>query len=242
MPKLITDPKVTLISSTKLDSEYLKPSDRGYALERWMEMDECSTLAEDVVEFAGRSCYESWSKPNPATRANSEYIAHIIKQGHESVLEHASATFYIEGVSRSLTHELVRHRHFSFSQRSQRYVDESESAFVVPPAILDSPNKKLVSDFTEAADKALAEYESIVEALTKDGLPRKQAREAARSVLPNSVETKIVVTGNHRAWRDFLKKRLSPAADREIARLANVLLWKLRDVAPAVYADIQVPA
>ena len=88
---------------------------------------------EALVEFAGRACYQSWSKPNPKTATNAGYLRHIIDVGHFSVLEHASVSFYITGISRSCTHELIRHRHFSYSQLSQRYVPEKESRVVVPP-------------------------------------------------------------------------------------------------------------
>src|SRR5690606_13467825 len=111
--------KVTLIANTELVSSVVSP----YAIEEWMDLDFESMDAEDLIEFAGRSCFQSFNKPNPATRANKDYIANIIAQGHHSVLEHASATFYIEGVSRALTHELIRHRHLSFSELSQRFVN-----------------------------------------------------------------------------------------------------------------------
>jgi len=88
-----------------------------------------------LVEFAGRACYQSWSKPNPKTATNAAYLRHIIDVGHFSVLEHASVSFYITGISRSCTHELIRHRHFSYSQLSQCYVPEKESRVVVPPGI-----------------------------------------------------------------------------------------------------------
>jgi len=94
-----------------------------------------STDGERLAEFAGRLCY--MSQRNPAQRSTREYLVNILKQGHGSVLEHANYSLLIEGVSRSLTHELVRHRAgFAYSQLSQRYVDESEASFVVPPAII----------------------------------------------------------------------------------------------------------
>ena len=92
-----------------------------------------------LVEFAGRACYQSWSKPNPRTATNASYVRHIIDVGHFSVLEHASVSFYITGISRSCTHELIRHRHFSYSQLSQRYVPEHDSQVVAPPGIEDDP-------------------------------------------------------------------------------------------------------
>src|SRR5262249_12043524 len=77
-----------------------------------------------LAEFAGRACYQSWRKPNPSTATNAGYLRHILEVGHMSVLEHGSVSFYITGISRSLTHELIRHRHFSYSQLSQRSVPQ----------------------------------------------------------------------------------------------------------------------
>jgi thymidylate synthase (FAD) len=81
-----------------------------------------------LAEFAGRACYQSWAKPNPATATNAGYLRHILEVGHLSVLEHGTVSFYLTGISRSLTHELIRHRHFSYSQLSQRYVPEQNAA------------------------------------------------------------------------------------------------------------------
>src|SRR5688572_24839488 len=97
------------------------------------------TSADQLAEFAGRACYESWERPNPATATNHGYLSNILDHKHYSVIEHAHFTLWITGVSRGLSHELVRHRHFSYSQRSQRYVDESDFAAVLHPAIRDLP-------------------------------------------------------------------------------------------------------
>src|SRR5579875_2884421 len=94
---------------------------------------------EACAEFAGRACYQSWTKPNPSTATNAGYLRHILEVGHLSVLEHGSVTFYLSGVSRSLTHELIRHRHFSYSQLSQRYVPEKDAAMVEPDVIAEDP-------------------------------------------------------------------------------------------------------
>ena len=201
-----------------------------------MRLDDWSAEGEDVMEFAGRSCYQSFHKPNPATRANKDYLAHIIESGHGSVLEHAQATFYIEGVSRALTHELIRHRHLSYSQMSQRFVDESSLSIVVPPAFEGDP--EAVEILKKQADKAVKKYNALVMRLESQGYKRKAAREAARAVLPNMTETKIVVTGNCRAWRDFLYKRLDPSADMEIQQLARELLVFLYTIYPAVFEDL----
>lgn len=198
-----------------------------------------------LVEFAGRACYQSWSKPNPRTATNAAYVRHIIDVGHFSVLEHASVSFYITGISRSCTHELIRHRHFSYSQLSQRYVPEHDAQVVVPPGIEGDP--ELEDIFTAAADASRATYTELLtrlEAKLADvpnaTLRRKQARQAARSVLPNATETRIVVTGNYRAWRHFIAMRASEHADVEIRRLAIACLRELVAVAPAAFTDFEI--
>ncbi|MGV0643396.1 FAD-dependent thymidylate synthase [Mycolicibacterium sp. XJ2546] len=202
-----------------------------------------------LVEFAGRACYQSWSKPNPRTATNAAYVRHIIDVGHFSVLEHASVSFYITGISRSCTHELIRHRHFSYSQLSQRFVPEHDAQVVVPPGMED--DAELQKIFTEAADASRAAYVELLtklEAKLMGGKPadklgvlrRKQARQAARSVLPNATETRIVVTGNYRAWRHFIAARASEQADLEIRQLAIECLRQLTAAAPAVFADFEI--
>ena len=137
------------------------------------------------------------SQRNPAGRSTREYLENIKRQGHGSVLEHANYSLLLEGVSRSLTHELVRHRSgFSYSQLSQRYVDESDAHFVVPPAI--AGDAALEGAWRSQIEGAQATYVSLVEQLMErygwvaDRVHRrKMAREAARGVLPNSTETKM---------------------------------------------------
>jgi thymidylate synthase (FAD) len=198
-----------------------------------------------LAEFAGRACYESWHKPNPATATNAGYLRHILEVGHLSVLEHGSVTFYLRGVSRSLTHELVRHRHLSFSQLSQRYVPERDAAMVEPDVIAADP--ELHARFVAATDSAVAAYTELLEELehkladSPDAtLRRKQARQAARSVLPNATDTRIVVTGNYRAWRHFVAMRASEHADVEIRALAVAVLRELQRIAPNAFADFEV--
>jgi thymidylate synthase (FAD) len=198
-----------------------------------------------LVEFAGRACYQSWSKPNPRTATNAAYVRHIIDVGHFSVLEHASVSFYITGISRSCSHELIRHRHFSYSQLSQRYVPEHDAQVVVPPGIEGDP--ELTEIFAAAADASRATYSELLERLEAKFadqpnavLRRKQARQAARAVLPNATETRIVVTGNYRAWRHFFAMRASEHADVEIRQLAITCLRQLIDVAPQVFSDFEV--
>ncbi len=200
-----------------------------------------------LAEFAGRACYQSWTKPNPRTASNEGYLRHILEVGHLSVLEHGSVTFYLTGISRSLTHELIRHRHFSYSQLSQRYVPERDAQMVEPDVIAGDP--ELHALFTEATDAALASYEALLEGLEKRFADvenatsrRKQARQAARAVLPNATETRIVVTGNYRAMRHFVAMRASEHADVEIRELAIAMLRELQRVAPNAFADFAVSA
>ena len=231
----IAPPRVQLIAKT----EFLPPSDVPW-----------STDADDgqaLVEFAGRACYQSWSKPNPRTATNAAYLRHIIDVGHFSVLEHASVSFYITGISRSCTHELIRHRHFSYSQLSQRFVPERDSQVVMPPDMEDDP--ELQALFLDAADASREAYTKLLARLEEKFadvpsaiLRRKRARQAARAVLPNATETKIVVTGNYRAWRHFIAMRASEHADVEIRRLAIACLRELVEIAPAVFTDFEISA
>jgi len=203
-----------------------------------------STDGERLAEFAGRLCY--MSQRNPAKRNTREYLENIKKQGHGSVLEHANYSLLLEGVSRSLTHELVRHRAgFAYSQLSQRYVDESDAHFVIPPAI--AGEEALEGAWRRQMEQALASYVSLVEQLMErygwvaDKIHRrKMAREAARGVLPNSTETKIVVTGNARAWRTMLELRSSEGAELEIRRLAVAVIRILSEEAPAFFSDFEI--
>ncbi|WP_242424457.1 FAD-dependent thymidylate synthase [Frankia sp. EI5c] len=225
--------KVQVVART----EFLPPDDVPWSTD--------ADGGQALAEFAGRACYQSWSKPNPATATNAGYLRHILEVGHLSVLEHGTVSLYITGVSRSLTHELVRHRHFSYSQLSQRYVPEHDAALVEPEVIADDP--ELHALFTEAATASMEAYARLLEGLEKRfadvSAPtsrRKQARQAARSVLMNATETRIVVTGNYRAWRHFIGMRASEHADVEIRGLAIAILGALREVAPNVFADFRV--
>jgi len=200
---------------------------------------------EALAEFAGRACYQSWRKPNPATATNAGYLRHILEVGHLSVLEHGVVTFYLTGVSRSLTHELIRHRHFSYSQLSQRYVPERDAEMVEPEVIARDP--ELRAKFVEATRASVAAYTDLLAGLEdafadepNATLRRKQARQAARAVLPNATETRIVVTGNYRAWRHFIAMRATEHADVEIRELAVECLRQLQKAAANVFGDFEI--
>ena len=207
--------------------------------------DETATDAEALVEFAGRACYESFDKPNPRTATNASYLNHIMEVGHNALLEHATATVYIRGISRSCTHELVRHRHFSFSQLSQRFVPTEQADIVLPPALAEDEDLSRI--LLRAADESRFIYEELLSALEEKLadepnalLRKKQARQAARAILPNATESRIVVTGNYRTWRHFIASRASEHADREIREVAMACLDILNVQAPALFSDFLI--
>ena len=238
---IINVPSVYLVGKQELNSldcaEFLEANNVEY----WNT--DTDNAGEQLVEIAGRLCYMSFAKPRPG--GNQAYINHILEVGHGSVLEHAVYSMIFTGVSRSLTHELVRHRAgMSYSQLSQRYVDKV--SFVRPPGIKPESSAELV--WTSNIALALASYESLIETLEHNDfadidnptLRRKRARETARSVLPNCTETKIFVTGNARAWRHFLELRGSIHADAEIQRLAIAVLDVLQSESPNLFGDYTV--
>jgi thymidylate synthase (FAD) len=209
-----------------------------------------ATVAEALTEFAGRICYMSFGDKQ-SCKTNAEYIANLVDQGHESVLEHVNWTFLLTGVSRAFTHQLVRHRPgFAYSQLSQQYHDEAHADFVQPyglekyPAALDS--------WSKAMQTAAAAYTAIVGALEADAqeaqseVSRKEMsraiRSAARSVLPNATETKIVVTANARALRHFLLVRGSILGDFEMRAVSALIYKMLHSEAPSFVADFKAGA
>jgi thymidylate synthase (FAD) len=199
--------------------------------------------AEKLCEAAGRVCYMSFGK---GRKTNQDYLGNIIGVGHGSVLEHAVWNFIVTGVSRSLTHELIRHRAgFGYSQLSQRYVDESEADYVEPDVIANDP--ELHAIWMEAVSHAQSAYCRLVDGLaekfpdvTQATLRRKLARQAARSVLPNACETKIFVTANARALRHFIELRGDEHADTEIRALAIKMLRLVQQAAPSIFGDYSI--
>jgi thymidylate synthase (FAD) len=232
--EILRAPRVSLLARPQFfEPEHLKVQWKGE-----------STDGERLAEFAGRLCY--MSQGNPAGRTTSDYLGNILRQGHGSVFEHAVYVVLIEGISRSCSHELVRHRAgFGYSQLSQRYVDESHAAFVMPPAI--QGDSVMEGEWQAQVTAAQAAYVTAVERLmTKyewvdDRVHRRKlAREAARSVLPNATEVKIVVSANVRAWRTMLELRLGEGAELEIRRMALACLRVLQREAPALFVDFEI--
>lgn len=221
--------RVDMVAYTVVNEDAIAEALGGFRREHWSTKD-----PDHLVETAGRLCYLSFDRPNPKTRKNEDYTANVIGQGHESVLAHPSVTFLIQGVSRALTHEMIRSRFLAFSELSQRYVDVGNTLWINPPAFRGIGDLN-TGDLKELVNEA---YGDLVRLLIDMGLTRKEAREAARAVMPNAVETKMMVSGNLRAWRDFVKQRLSPTADAEIQELAYRILKYLSDYSPNSVQDL----
>jgi thymidylate synthase (FAD) len=238
--RVLREPAVYLVGRQVVDSGEVNRflADHGVSWQTDTEV-----AGEHLAEVAGRLCYMSFARPRPG--GNSAYLNHILEVGHGSVLEHAAWNFVFAGVSRSLTHELVRHRHFSYSQLSQRYVDESVAEYVEPDSIASDPEMHAI--WLDAIAHAHQAYVKLVEKLAdhyKDEPDRTQrrklARQAARSVLPNATETKIFVTGNARALRHFIEMRASRHAEVEIRKLAVKVLQIMQKEAPHLFGDYQL--
>lgn len=178
---------------------------------------------EGLIEYAGRLCWDTVDK----IETNPRRIQDWIKMGHESVIEHSSATFYIRA-SRTLTHELVRHRLASYSQRSQRYVRETDARYVEPPEIRNAPDSSKI--FGEAMQQAWAAYGKLLDLGLKP--------EIARYVLPNACETQIIMTMNLRELRHFIKVRTSTRALPEMRAIAGEIRRIMKHQAPRVFEDL----
>ena len=239
---VLRDPQVYLVGRQTVDESALSAFLADHHVERWST--DTEEAGEKLVEVAGRLCYMSFAKPRPG--GNQAYIGHILEVGHGSVLEHSVFNFIITGVSRSFTHELVRHRAgFGYSQLSQRFVDESSCAFVEPDAIAEDPELHRV--WLETVRTCQKAYKTLADGLAKRfshvedrTLRRKKAREAARSVLPNATETKIFVTANGRALRHFIEMRADPSADVEIRKVAVAVLKVLQAESPNLFGDYTI--
>lgn len=184
---------------------------------------------EEIIYIAARVCYSNKKGKELLKEASfkspKDLIKRLFKMGHHSVFEHASFTFLIEGISRVTSHQLVRHRIASYSQRSQRYVDESDFSFVVPETIRDNP--KLEEKFLEFMKEARELYKELVDS----GVPP----EDARYTLPQAITTTIVVTMNARELLHFFKLRCCNRAQWEIRKLAKNMLKEVKKVAPHIF-------
>ncbi len=239
-PKIVREPEIYIVGRQTMD--------RG-AIDRFLE-DEGLTWetdtevgGEQLVEAGGRICYMSFGK---GRKTNREYIGNLVGMKHGSVLEHATWDFIITGVSRSFSHELVRHRAgWGYSQLSQRYVDESTANFVEPELI--ARDERMHALWLDAVRTAHQAYLDLVEGLM-EAMPnvenkterRKRVREAARSVLPNATETMIFCSANARALRHFIELRGAEGAEAEIRRVALKLLRLMQQEAPTLFGDYEI--
>lgn len=239
--KIIRDPSVYLVGRQTINETELDRFLADHDVSTWQT--DTDVAGQKLCEVAGRVCYMSFAKPRPS--GNAQYLSHILEVGHGSVLEHAVWNFLITGVSRSFTHELIRHRAgFGYSQLSQRYVDESTADYVEPDCIGDDPECHAI--FEAAIAEAHAAYMKLVERLTQRfaqvedrTMRRKLARQAARCVLPNATETKIFVTANARSLRHFIEMRCSAYAEPEIRKVAGKLLEIMKAEAPNLFGDYE---
>ena len=179
--------------------------------------------SEALLEYAGRVCYRSEAKGIP-----DKFLKARIREGHESIIEHASATFEISGISRACSHQLVRHRIASYSQESQRYVDMSAPEFVVPPSVARDPH-------------ALAVWEAFMCSVAHTYRQLRDLgvrKEDARFVLPNATATRLIVTMNFRSLRHFFSVRCDRAAQWEIREVALEMLRQIHALAPSTFDDL----
>lgn len=261
---LIWNPDVTVMGQTQFDPDGLADWMKLNGLESHMDAESDSPLhrlwrdvsmedaLERMIEFGGRHCYRSWEEG----RDRSAYIRNIIEMEHGSVLEHSSINLAIQGVSRSLSHELVRHRvGVAISQESQRYVEASAIKFVVPPMVAylaggAFSNADEIEKFSSDCERARASYIRLQGAIVSEiqrkdpsikslTMIKKRANEAARSLLPNAAETRLLWSPNMRLLRHFLWLRGGSGADLEIRRLAVEMLGYAQTAAPSVFSDMQ---
>jgi len=190
-------------------------------------------LEEDggsMLEIVGRAagiCHDREEK-----ESYEDFIRRIIKMGHDSVLEHLSFTFRVDGVSRALTHQLVRHRIASYSQRSQRFCTEDKFGYVVPSKLKDKTGMD-VDFWAEWYTNRMEDAQNAYQYAINHGI----RPEDARFVLPNACETKIFITMNARELRHFFKLRMAKDAQWEIRRMA-CMMWDLLRFVPVIFDDL----
>ncbi len=223
-----------------------------YGFDKYTEDPKQLNPGEGLSKFAGQTCYASFGPKRTMNSEAEKYFSNIISSGHGSVLEHPNFSFLVYGVSRSLTHELVRHRAgMGYSQLSQRYVSDKTLRFVERKEYQDDPSMHM--KFEKRIEFAAKEYKDIADYLQHQQLAgeskilsaeaktdlRKKVQQSARSVLPNETETWVVVTGNVRAWRHVVNMRASEHAETEIREWAYRAFKILKEEAPILFGDME---
>jgi thymidylate synthase (FAD) len=242
--KIITAPSIHVLAVPQFfeHPEYKVPPD--------------GTDGERLIAHAGKGCYDSYGEDGRSCKA---HIGQLVDVRHGSVLEHCNVSLFLSGISRGCSHEIVRHRHFAYSQRSTRYTAEEGAAIVLDPYYADIQTRQRSSGFADTGNKedlleqflfvcnaSLKAYAECVEELLKQPLSdrtkvaqRKWARGKARQLLPHALETRMTMTGNLRAWRHFIEERTHPTAEPEIRRLAADIFINLSNMYPFVFADYE---
>ncbi len=232
---------------------FLEGYDPNFKFEEYLNDPDILPPAETLLKAAGQTCYASWGPGRSWNKDAAKYLDHIKSSGHGSVLEHANFSFLLYGISRSNSHEGVRHRAgTAFSQLSQRYVSGRVLRFVERPSYVAS--EKLHARFERRIDFLAKEYAEISEELyamqaagenailsadQKTDL-RKKVQQEARSVLPNETETVMVLTGNVRSWRHMIEMRANGGAEVEIRGTFYRLFHCLKLVAPLLFNDYEI--
>ena len=202
--------------------------------------------ALSLIYAAFRQCYHAgfvadmWPKllaGEISPEKQSSFVNEVVASGHVSPIEHVSFTFAVEGISRALTHQLVRHRIASYSQQSQRYVDGTDFDYIMPPAI--ERNEEARKRFIRCMEDIGESYRELKALL--EGARGNKAREDARFVLPQAAETRIVLTMNCRSLLNFFEHRCCTRAQWEIRAMANAMLAACREVLPVVFASAGAP-
>lgn len=258
VPTFLLDGLDRFIDENSLDEVANDPESPLYRLSNEIAGNRGRNGGDELIEFAGRQCYRSWRSGRP----KQAYLENILETKHGSVLAHAHYSFQITGVSRSLTHELIRHAAgVDISQESQRYVDAKDVRWVIPPMLLHIWQGDLdcgeAQDWFAAREAELEDYvrtqeqvrwfleseaEKNGEALTseKKSTIKKRVNEAARASLSNAAETRLVWTVNVRALRHIIALRGDETADLEIRRFAAVLADVCKGLSPILFDDVAV--
>jgi thymidylate synthase (FAD) len=245
-----TTPHVFLIARPSIDVEGMRGYLSDVGGESWLqrrleESDEAPNAGEMLVEFGGRACYRSWEpglNPN-VTKVRTdqrEYFANILRSAHGSVLEHANYSFALRNVSRTFTHELVRHRAGSaFSQESLRYVRLTDIGFRVAPALepLREQVLSIVEQLEEFQRSAAAEL-----GIEDDGVPfhvKKEVTSALRRLAPIGLSTDIVWTANARTLRHVIEMRTADGAEEELRLVFDIIARRMQQEAPGLFQDFE---
>ncbi len=196
--------------------------------------------ALSLIYAACRQCYSAefagniFEKAKGDPKKMAEFITKIAASGHESPLEHVKFTFAVEGVSRALSHQLVRHRLASYSQQSQRYVKEDNFNYIIPPTI--KKDSEALKEYEDVLSRIQEGYNRLLNLLKNKGIVAEKANQDARFVLPQGVETKIVITMNCRELLHFFSLRCCSRAQWEIKALADKMLSVCKKELPAVFS------